>query len=356
MSQNYVYPSSSDVTVTGIGTPNGAPIPGDSVLISGESPTGTQLPVQVDSTGHLIISPSTAASTVTVVQPSGANLHVDVDASALPTGASTSALQTTGNTSLATIATNTTGVSTAANQTTGNASLASLVTSNATILSDLTNGTQITQVSNFPATQPVSGTVAVSNFPATQPVSGTVTANAGTGTFAVSAAALPLPTGASTSALQSSTQGSASAGTAAIASTLVGGIFNSSLVPLTTGQQISLQVDDLGRLITTTTSPSNVVIQASEGTLTDGSGSTSATPSTSTQIFASNTIRKYLLIENLSTTATIYINFTSAATAGVGSYALLPGGSLVQESSFVSTEAVNVLATVASVPYTAKQG
>jgi hypothetical protein len=66
-------------------------------------------------------------------------------------------------------------------------------------------------VSNFPATQPVSGTVAVtqstspwivsgsgtftvggtvavSNFPATQPVSGTVTANAGTGFPAVAAA------------------------------------------------------------------------------------------------------------------------------------------------------------------------
>lgn len=45
----------------------------------------------------------------------------------------------------------------------------------------------------------VSGSsVSVSNFPATQPVSGTVTANAGTGTFAVSAASLPLPTGAAT--------------------------------------------------------------------------------------------------------------------------------------------------------------
>lgn len=57
-------------------------------------------------------------------------------------------------------------------------------------------------VSNLPGTQPVSGTVAVSNFPATQPVSGTVTANAGTGTLAVSVASLPLPTGASTSANQ----------------------------------------------------------------------------------------------------------------------------------------------------------
>ena len=42
-------------------------------------------------------------------------------------------------------------------------------------------------VSNFPATQPVSGSVSVSNFPATQTVAGAVTANAGTGTFAVSA-------------------------------------------------------------------------------------------------------------------------------------------------------------------------
>jgi len=38
-------------------------------------------------------------------------------------------------------------------------------------------GTPAVSVSNFPATQPVSGTVAVSNFPATQPVSGTVTAS-----------------------------------------------------------------------------------------------------------------------------------------------------------------------------------
>ena len=39
-------------------------------------------------------------------------------------------------------------------------------------------------------------------FQATQPVSGTITANAGTGVMAVSAAALPLPTGAATSAGQ----------------------------------------------------------------------------------------------------------------------------------------------------------
>ena len=52
--------------------------------------------------------------------------------------------------------------------------------------------------------------VTVSNFPATQAVSGTVTANAGTGTFAVSAASLPLPSGASTAANQTTANSSLS--------------------------------------------------------------------------------------------------------------------------------------------------
>lgn len=41
-------------------------------------------------------------------------------------------------------------------------------------LRTVVEGTPAVSVSNFPATQPVSGTVGVSNFPATQPVSGTV--------------------------------------------------------------------------------------------------------------------------------------------------------------------------------------
>lgn len=42
------------------------------------------------------------------------------------------------------------------------------------------------QVQNFPATQPVSGSVSVSNFPATQPVSGTVSATQGTSPWVIS--------------------------------------------------------------------------------------------------------------------------------------------------------------------------
>lgn len=65
----------------------------------------------------------------------------------LPTGASTAANQATGNTSLATIATNTTGVATAANQTTGNTSAATTAT----------NTTAISSVLGTPTDNPSTG-------------------------------------------------------------------------------------------------------------------------------------------------------------------------------------------------------
>ncbi len=215
MSQNYNWPSSSDVTLTG--SPNGLPIPITSIVIGGENPSGNTTPVQTDANGNLIVSPLTSSSTVVsnqgipntlpnawpvkltdgtnvnsftanglkvdvqastlptgaataanqatelttlaaieanqtngtqvtqitgtatisgtvtanqgtpgvgawpviAVQPTGSNLHVQVDASALPTGAATSANQTTANTSLSTIVTNTTGIALAATQTNG---------------------------------------------------------------------------------------------------------------------------------------------------------------------------------------------------------------------------------------------
>ena len=86
----------------------------------------------------------------------------------LPSGASTSALQTTGNTSLGTIATNTTGVATAANQSTGNTSLSSIVTNTGRLPSQ-------------------GSAVSASSLPVV---------------IASDQAALPLPTGAATSAAQ----------------------------------------------------------------------------------------------------------------------------------------------------------
>lgn len=126
--QDFSYPSSSEVTISGIGNPTGQAVPTDAVYIAGKDPSGNLHGVATDANGDLIVSPLTTSSTVTVVQPTGTNLHAVIDASALPAGASTSALQTSGNTSLSTIATNTTGVSTASNQVTGNASLSSIDT------------------------------------------------------------------------------------------------------------------------------------------------------------------------------------------------------------------------------------
>lgn len=69
-----------------------------------------------------------AGSISTTIASDQGNLPISATSLPLPTGAATSALQGTGNTSLATIATNTTGVATAANQSTANSSLATIAT------------------------------------------------------------------------------------------------------------------------------------------------------------------------------------------------------------------------------------
>lgn len=59
-----------------------------------------------------------------------------------------------------------------------------------------------TTAKTYPLSLTTVGALRVDGSAATQPVSGTITANAGSGTFAISAASLPLPTGAATSANQ----------------------------------------------------------------------------------------------------------------------------------------------------------
>lgn len=91
------------------------------------------------------------------------------------------------------------------------------------------------------------------------------------------------------------------------------------------------------------------------GTLTNRSGATSGTPSTSTQIMAANPGRKYLLVQNLGAT-NISINFTASADATNSILLLAGGGSFVQENSYVSTEAVNVFSAGTSIAFMAKEG
>lgn len=128
---------------------NGVTAPTSSTEVAGVNPSGNLQPLQTDASGNLLTLTTPATGSVQ---------HVIVDSSALPTGAAT---QTT---------------------------LATVSTTLGSILLDMTNGTQITQVSNFPATQPVSGTVTV-----VQPT--------GTNLHTVIDSSA-LPTNASTSALQ----------------------------------------------------------------------------------------------------------------------------------------------------------
>lgn len=150
------------------------------------------------------------SGTVTVLQPTGTNLHVVVDSSALPTGASTSALQTSGNVSLSSIDSKLNSLGqklSAASVPVVIASDQSIIPVSVTGSVSATQGTSPWVVSgtvnsvqsgvwttgrtwdlSFAADQvDASGSsVSVSNFPAVQPVSGTVTATQGTSPWVVS--------------------------------------------------------------------------------------------------------------------------------------------------------------------------
>ena len=98
--------------------------------------------------------------------------------------ASLNVIDATARTSLAAIDTKLAGTLTVAD-TTARTSLAAIDTK--------LGGTLKAQITNFPATQPVSGSVSVSNFPATQPVSGSVSVT-GTATVAGSVSITGTPT------------------------------------------------------------------------------------------------------------------------------------------------------------------
>lgn len=114
-------------------------------------------------------------------------------------------------------------------------------------------------------------------------------------------------------------------------------------------------ITSITRAINRLQSSNVTVIQALPGTLTDRSG-TIASGSVSQQVAAANPGRKYFAIQNLSSTATMFINFTSAASLTSASFALLPYASWGMEASFVTTEAINIISTTAAAAYAAKEG
>jgi hypothetical protein len=146
----------------------------------------------------------------------------------------------------------------------------------------------------------VSGTVTVDGSGVTQPVSGTVTANAGTGTFAVSAASLPLPSGAAASAKQPAL---GTAGTASADVITVQGA--ASMTPIA-----------VSGTVTATPDPGATVV----GTSSTISCDTTAVVVDDTSV-ANTTSRTAALCNPSANTASIY----ATGSGGTGGWEVLPG-------------------------------
>src|SRR6202789_1968 len=155
--------------------PTGSTAPSSATEAAGVNPSGNLIPLQLDANNNLLVAFGSTVEPIPVAQSGTWNITNITGTVSLPTGAATSALQTSGNTTLSTMS-----------------------TTLGSILLDLTNGTQITQVSNFPSTQPISGTVA-----ATQSGTWTIAATqSGTWNITNISGTISLPTGAATSANQ----------------------------------------------------------------------------------------------------------------------------------------------------------
>lgn len=284
--------------------------------------TGNTNELLINADGSINVVSAGSSPNVNIHDSAGNNLNstgnaLNINAATLPlpSGAATSALQTTGNISLSSIDSKLTnplpvsasslplpsGASTSALQTTGNTSLAS-------IDSKLTN--------------PL-------------PISGTVTANIGTsGSLALDASVKLV-------------QGTVTAGTVASKSSLGGGQYNSTLPTLTNTQQAAIQLDSQARQIIVNT-PSN-------GVLTDNSFH-AGSPGVFATVFAANANRKYLLIQNIDTNGGYIVVDFGASPNLLKGVILGPLGSLVMESGFVSTEQVSIAGISTTTDYCAKQG
>jgi hypothetical protein len=220
----------------------------------------------------------------------------------LPTGASTSALQTTGNTSLA------------------------------SILANQTNGTQVTQLA--------AGTALIGTVSINQTTPGTtngVVLNAGAnnvGSITNITGTISLPTGASTSALQTTGNtslatiatnttgistaanqtaviGSSTGGTAATSSELSGGVFNTTLPTLTNGQQAATQVDNHGRILSIPSTPNALTVTNAAITV----GTTAVRLTVSGSAPAATRVA-LVATPDVASTATFYIGTSTVTNSG----------------------------------------
>lgn len=102
-------------------------------------------------------------------------------------------------------------------------------------------------------------------------------------------------------------------------------------------------------------SGSEVIVVPTQGALTDYSG-TIASGGTAQTAVAANASRRYLLVQNVSLTEDLWLNFGVAAVASQPSILLRPGSSFESSPAFVSTQLVSVIAATTGHAFVVKEG
>jgi len=151
----------------------------------------------------------------------------------------------------------------------------------------------------------------------------------------ITVASLPLPAGASTSALQTT-------GNTSIAS-------------------IDTKTPALGQAAMGASQPvviandqTSIPVTPGRGAVTNRSGTITA-GGTAQTLAAVNASRKYLIIQNVSA-GDLWINFTTTAIVGQPSVKIGPDASFVMEASFVSTELISIIGATTGQAFAAKEG
>ena len=296
-------------------------------------------------------------------------IPVSVSSSTLPSGAATSANQTTANTSLSNIDTDIGALAdSAASTDTGSFSLISLfkrllstklpdqssgripVTlasagttgSTAPTNANLVGGTDGTNLRGIRTD--TSGRVSTQIFDS----SGTALTYAGTGTAGTPSSDVVTVQGVGGMTALTVAQTTASSLNATVVQSTATNLKTQAEAyqgGTAVGSANPLQVT----LANTASNSTAVNIAPRNGAVTVTAGTTSGTANTSAQALASSSTRRYLLIQNISDTD-MYFNFGAAATT---SHLLLKSGGagITFETGFVPTDAVNVICSAASKSY-----
>jgi hypothetical protein len=244
----------------------------------------------------------TSADIVSAVESGAWNITNITGTISLPTGASTSANQSTEITSLGTIATNSVTQATAANQTAVQGTVgAGTAATKSELVSAIYNSSPITLTTGQGAAlqSDASGylkvNLAAGSAGSNASVSTTGTAVPGSATYlgvknganmvaitqgaATTANSIPVNIASDqTVTTTDAADGSSTGGTAGTKSAMAGGLYNTSLPTLTTGQQAAIQLDSNGRQIMGTSAATIGSVKITDGTNIPGVAPASTAP------------------------------------------------------------------------------